>query len=159
MEKKNNSVKNKEIKILLEDIFEIFQKVETKVTNNLENIIKLLEVKNELDFVIKYGIEGFRKKVIESYNTKNIFNPHEWLFKITQKEPLLRFPHRKILEYLSSQYDYEQKRFKEVNYNKIVKECRIGKNKAKEYLKLLSDKGFIKERFDGYRVWYRVNGK
>ena len=54
--------------------------------------------------------------------------------------------HRKILDHLSQQYDLDSKSFKEVNYNKIIKECRIGNNKAKEYLNYLTEKGLIKRK-------------
>ncbi|GAG05028.1 unnamed protein product, partial [marine sediment metagenome] len=64
---------------------------------------------------------------------------------------------KEYLQYLSRQYDLENKSIKEANYNKIVKDCIIGRNKVKEYLKFLTDKGLIKERFDVYRVWYSLD--
>lgn len=70
--------------------------------------------------------------------------------------PAQRFPHRKILEYLAQQYDYGEKAYVEVNMSRIVKECRLGKNRAKEYLDCLESKGLLVKREDGYRVWYRI---
>jgi predicted transcriptional regulator len=60
------------------------------------------------------------------------------------------YPHKKILDFLIEQYDYEKDNFKKVHFSKIVKECRIGKNKAKEYFDFLIKKGLIDTRTDGY---------
>ena len=79
-----------------------------------------------------------------------------WLIQVIQKNPALRFPHRKILDFLSRQYDYEKKEFQEVNQSTLVRECRLGKNMAKEYLRDLEVKGLVKRRSDGYRVWCRI---
>jgi len=68
----------------------------------------------------------------------------------------LRFPHRKILEFLLGQYDFEKKEWREVNFSRIVREARIGKNKAKSYLTLLETKGYVEKREDGYKKWWRV---
>jgi len=46
--------------------------------------------------------------------------------------------------------------FREAHFSKIVKECRLGKNKAREYLDFLVERGYINRRPDGYRVWYGV---
>ncbi|CAB1062171.1 hypothetical protein D1BOALGB6SA_6947 [Olavius sp. associated proteobacterium Delta 1] len=59
----------------------------------------------------------------------------------------------KILNHLAAQYDFNKGIFMEVDFSKLVKECRIGKNKAKDYLDLLVKKGRIESRSDGYRVY------
>ena len=43
------------------------------------------------------------------------------LLKAIRDNPGLRFPHRKILEYLAQQYDYERKDFREIYHSTIVR--------------------------------------
>ena len=143
---------NSQIQKLFEDILVGIQ----YVMEEIKPIKKQLEMNSEYDFIIKYGLEGFREKIIKSNKENLTFNPQTYIMQLIQKEPLLRFPHRKILEFLARQYDYEKKAFKEANFSTIVKECKIGKNKAGEYLKLLGEKNLIRRRDDGYRVWYRL---
>ena len=157
MEKKSSIEILTQLQILIKDLNSEVKRIGKNIAEKIEPIKKYIEGNGEYDKLIKYGIEGYRNSIIKSIETKEVFNPQSWLFNAIKDNQSLRFPHRKILEYLSQKYDYNSKSFKEINYNKIVKECRIGKNKAKEYIKLLIDKGFIKERFDGYRVWYKIN--
>jgi hypothetical protein len=79
------------------------------------------------------------------------------LLIIDDKE--LRHPHIKILNYLSDQFDMQTGKFEEVNFSKIVKECRVGNNKAKGYLDLLVEKGLIKSMSEGHRKNAIISGQ
>ena len=114
-----------------------------------------IEKNIELDYSIKYGLERFKKKLFKTI--KQTINPQACLHQVVQKNPELRFPHRKILDFLSKQYDFEKREFREVNLSTIVRECKLGKNIAGEYLKDLEGKGLVKRRSDGYRVWFRID--
>ena len=126
------------------------------LSEKIRPVLKFIEEREEYDLVIKHGLEGYKERVKRSITTGQRFDPITWIAGILQKEPELRFPHRKILEYLSRQYDYEKKAFKEVNYSTIVRECRLGRNQAKGYFKLLEQKGLLARRTDGYRVWFHA---
>ena len=76
----------------------------------------------------------------------------EKLLSTFRKDPTLRYPNRKILDFLIEQYDYQEGKFREVHFSRIVKECRLGKNKAGEYFEFLVERGYVKRRDDGYRV-------
>lgn len=156
MESEDYAEANSDIQSLFKDILLGIERIERVVTEKIEPVRKQLEQRAEYDLVVKYGLEGFKDKIIKSCNEKTAFDPQAWVIKTIQKDSSLRFPHRKILEYLSRQYDYEKKAFKEANHSAIVKECRIGKNKASKYLKHLEGMGCIEKRHDGYRVWYRI---
>jgi len=106
---------------------------------------------------VKYGLEGLKSRILESENKRRTFDPQSFIIGVVQKNPELRFPHRKILEFLAGQYDYEKKQFKEVMFSTLVKECKLGKNKAGDYLEDLENQGLVKKRSDGYRVWYRIS--
>ena len=147
---------NMPVQSIIQDILTGIQRIEKTISEKLDPVERYIEKKNEYDYVLKYGLEGFRERIIKSSKKNNENDTQEWLIHIIQRNPSLRFPHRKILEYLSKQYDYEKKRFKEVNFSTIVKECRLGKNRAGEYLELLEEKGIVKKRKDGYRVWYKL---
>ncbi len=70
---------------------------------------------------------------------------------------MLQYPHRKILDFLTGEYDPANKRFKESHFSRLVKEARLGKNMAKEYLGLLERKGYIERRTDGYRKYFKIH--
>ena len=151
---KQSQKENAKLKIFLESLF---GRIDKTVSEKLEPIRKLLEERREYDFVVKHGLEGFRNKILKAHNEKLEFHPQAWLLLVLQKNPELRFPHRKILDFLSRQYDYEKKEFQEVNLSAIVRQCRLGKNKAAEYLRDLEEKELLRRREDGYRVWYKVS--
>lgn len=71
-------------------------------------------------------------------------------------DPELRFPHRKILEFLASRYDFTTNAFQEAFFSQIVRGARLGKNRAREYLAVLERKGYIQSRHDGYRLFFRI---
>ena len=74
-------------------------------------------------------------------------------------DPDLRFPHRKLLDFLVGEYDYNKDQFEEVNFSRLVKECKVGKNKAQGYLSVLEQKGFVVRRDDGYRIFFRIRAE
>lgn len=146
IESKNHVATSVQVKTLFEDILAGIKRIEETVSK-----------RNDYDIVIKHGLEGFKSRILESEKKRKTFDPQSFIIGVIQKHPQLRFPHRKILEYLARQYDYEKKHFKEVMFSTIVKECRLGKNKAGEYLKDLDKNGLVKKRSDGYRVWFYLN--
>jgi len=81
-----------------------------------------------------------------------------WLENIRVDQDL-RFPHRKILDFLLGQYDFTTNEFKEAHFSRIVKEARVGKNMANGYLTFLEQKGYIQKREDGYRKFYKIRGE
>lgn len=111
-------------------------------------------IMNELVFLLNHGIEGFKNKILKEADKKEDIK--EKLYSLIQQDKSLRFPHRKIMVCLIENYDYTKKEFKEINFSRLVKEAKIGKNKAREYLELLLEKGLLKQRTDGYRKMYRV---
>ena len=139
---------------LFEQVILTVQRLEHALSDQLEPIRKDAEQRSEMDFVVRHGIEGFRRKIETAYEQQAAFNPQAWVAQIVQKDPSLRFPHRKILEFLARQYDYQEKRFKVVNYSRIVKECRLGRRRAKGYLQELGTKQVISRSTDGCRIFY-----
>ncbi|MDA2934366.1 hypothetical protein MYX82_08480 [Acidobacteria bacterium AH-259-D05] len=76
--------------------------------------------------------------------------------KKCQLDKDLSYPHTKILNALLDQYNFSEHRFKEIHFSRLVREARLGKNKAKGYLSLLEQKGYIEKRNDGYRKFFKV---
>jgi len=58
---------------------------------------------------------------------------------------------------LQDLYKPQHQKYGESYFNEIVKNCKLGKNKAGKYLKLLEEKGLVHKRTDGYRVWYAIS--
>ena len=146
----------------LETVFEALGEVNDKVSR-IENIVSasakdltsLLAFRDRIDLFFSRGIEGVRKQAIEETQAPGKMFYSSLANRINQ-DPVLGLPHWKILQYLSRQFDTSKCQPTEVHFSKIVRECRLGKNKAGEYLKTLADKGFINRRSDGYRVWYSM---
>lgn len=140
----------------LNNISDRIDSIESIIQNNSQLIEKSLNILNEYNFLFSHGINGYREELLKKYNLKEGFNKKEKIYSQIRNDNSLRYPHKKIMEFLIEQYDYGKDRFKEVHFSKIVKECRIGKNKAKEYLDFLIKKGFIESSTDGYRRFYWI---
>lgn len=141
---------------LMQDTTLRLKRIEDAILELSDQFTKHLEKNKDQDCLLNYGVVDFREKIVKSCKEQEAYNPLNWLLQVIRNNPDLRFPHRKILEYLSQQYDYGKKQFQEVNHSTIVRGCKLGKNKAKHYLNDLAVKGLIARREDGYRVWYKI---
>ncbi len=131
---------------MLKKLEDVEQGIHLKL-NQLEDRLKSGE---ELFQLVQDGLKAHKKRTTESQQVTQL---HERI----RHDKDLRFPHRKIAEFLTNQYDYHHKHFKEVHFNKLVAQTKIGKNKAGEYLDVLSKKGYIQKRTDGYRNFYKMH--
>ena len=111
---------------------------------------------NAYQTLLDKGMDGLKKRILEE--NKLMLSKRKILFLRTDQMKQLRQPHRKIIDYLANQYDHTNRSQKEVHYSKLVKDCKIGKNKANDYLKFLTDNGLVSRRNDGYRVWLKYTG-
>lgn len=123
--------------------------METMLKENSAMLSEALSMGRDQYLLFTAGIHGYRDRIISDYKARC---PNPLPFDKT-----LGHPHKKILEYLSDKFDHPSGKFNEVNFSKIVKECRLGKNMAKGYLDTLVEKGYLCRRDDGYRVWYCVD--
>ncbi len=82
--------------------------------------------------------------------------PHR-LLSVFATDPDLGIPHRKILEYLLRQFDYDAQCFSCVATTKLAKCARVGSGRLLQYMELLVRKGYVVQGSDGYRVTYKIN--
>lgn len=115
--------------------------------------LEILRCQNQ---IAMHGIEGLKVRPDQEKRTTAADEFRAALYEKIRNDLELRHPHMKIIHYLAGQYNYQEGSFLEVHYSRLVKECRIGKNKASEYLGLLIDKGLIETRSDGYRRFYMI---
>jgi len=137
-------------------LFEKMTNVENLMMKTTKMLRESLSTGKEHHLLIRHGIEGYRDRIIREFKLRENTYPKEKLYALVRQDKSLRYPHRKILSFLIEQYDYTEKRFCEVHFSRIVKECRIGKNNARQYFEFLLDKGLIETRSDGYRRFYWV---
>jgi len=140
-------------------LFHLFDKIssiENIIQENAELLKKSIRKGEEGHFFINHGIEGYKEKILNELKVSEKSNIKEKLLSTFCNDTTLRYPHRKILDFLIEQYDYQKGKFREIHFSRIVKECRLGKNKAKEYLEFLLKKGLIEYRTDGYRKFYKI---
>jgi len=125
--------------------------------NVIENILtETNEMLKEQHFITCNGINWLKSKIFKEYNIDEASRIKNQVLTKINADTELRYPHRKILAFLLNQFDFQNCKFKEVHFSKIVKECRLGKNKSKGYLEFLVGKGYLKQRSDGYRVWFMI---
>ena len=140
---------------------EILQRV-IGIENTLAEGLKQIEEK------INLGQEGFQfiNDGLKAYKERNLkklqisisdASTMELSAKI-RADKELKFPHRKILDFLLGQFDFNTSKFKEIHYSKLIRECHIGTNFASTYFSLLEKKGYIQVRDDGYRKFFKIRG-
>lgn len=123
--------------------------------------IEYVEFRSRLIRIEKRLTDGFRR--LEGYSFQRYgvtLSAHDkmlsqWSARI-RADKTLRFPHRKILDFLLGEYDSAKDEFNEIHFSRLVKASRVGKNMAKGYLAVLESKGYIDRRTDGYRVFYAL---
>lgn len=140
----------------LGDLFNKINSIELLVHKSTEMLKETLTISKQHQFLIANGINGYKQKIIRDFKIKEKSTPKEALYQKIRHDMSLRHPHRKILHFLIKQFDYQAGVFREAFFSQIVKECRLGKNKAGEYLDFLVARGYLRKREDGYRVWYSV---
>lgn len=125
---------------------------------NQQDILDSIVASNiQHQYLLNHGIEGFKDMILKNFQKQSKENTINRLHAIFMHDKDLTHPHKKVLSFLLDKYDYEKNIFGKVFFSKIVKHCRLGKNKAKEYLVFLIEKGYVQKHDDGYRVWYFIS--
>lgn len=147
-----------ETKNLNSKILERFDKLEQVVTDSLQELEDKLNMGEETFLLFNNGLKAYKERHL--YDVK-VSDSNIVLNKLSEKfrnDKELRYPHRKILEFLLSQYDFDKSEFNEVYFSQLVKEAHLGKNMADSYLSLLKQKSYIQKRTDGYRTYFKIMG-
>lgn len=136
-----------------ERILERLDQLERSLVDNLQILESRLAAAEPAMRLFDDGLNAYRTRLLHENRLGRI--RQELLARISV-DGELGFPHRKILDFLVGEYDYSRDEFKEVNFSRLVRECRIAKNRAQGYLSLLEHKGFVVRRDDGYRMFFRI---
>ena len=132
------------------ELLERIRKIENSLTRGLDKVEEKLS--KGIFEIFNDGLKTYKEGLLKESNaSKRIL----WLERIRADKDL-RFPHRKILDFLLDQYDFTRNEFKEVQFSVLVNGSRIGKNMANEYLSLLEQKKYIQKRSDGYRKFFKI---
>ena len=129
-------------------------RIEKKILEIQDLLERELELQQERNIIFKYGLEGIKEHFKGQLSKHKIDASHK-LFEVYRNDTRLRYPHEKILKVLISKYDGHVFGF--INFNSLVKEAKIGKNKASEYLATLEDLGYILIRRVGKKHLYKIN--
>ena len=135
------------------DMADRLASIDNRLTQGLELLQSLVSASAGLHLV-NDALNAYKDQCFKEADAQKTIQD-TWIRKISADNELT-FPHRKILEFLLNQYDYQTQQFKEVHYSKLVRDARLGKNKAKAYLDFLTAKNYIEKRNDGYRVLYKL---
>jgi len=146
MEKKENENK----------VLEKLGEIEVSLTTKFKNLEELIAPGKETFEFFRKGLASYKEQSIKEKVCEEKIPDFHKLHERTRQDRELRFPHRKIIELLAGAYDYQKGKFQELHFSKLVKDAKLGKNKAKEYLTFLIQKNYIEERTDGYRNFYRI---
>jgi len=141
-----------------EKIFLKINKIEETLNQRFNQIEERLSLGQDTFLLIRDGLQAYKDRWAQDFQGAATNLSMHKLYEKIRNDKDLRFPHRKILDCLLGQFDFSTKDFKELNFSRLVKEARVGKNMAGSYLRLLEEKGYISVRDDGYRKWVRVKG-
>ena len=134
---------------------EILEGIE-RIEDSIGGIEKTVATGQEVLELFNQGLRLYKENLLKKAGiSKRNKHLYEWSEKI-RNDGDLRYPHRKILDFLSGQWDLSKNQFKEVHFSKIVKEAHVGKSKTNSYLSLLERKGYIQKRDDGYRRFFKI---
>ena len=124
------------------------------LNEKLDRIAGLLEPADETFAFFRDGLFDYKERQFKHLKVSQA--PLATWFTLIQQDNDLRWPHRKLLDVLLRNYDYQSGQFIEVQFSGLVREARVGKNAAKSYLSFLMEKRYIIMRHDGYRKFYRM---
>jgi hypothetical protein len=137
-----------------------FEKTVLKTMENMMHRLKSIEEKlhwgEDTFHFFRDGLGAYRERFLKDTPVSQINSPISNLHNKLLHDKELRFPHRKIIEFLLQQYDFKTNNFEEVCFSDLVKGARIGKNMTNDYLALLEYKGYIQKRSDGYRKFFKI---
>ncbi len=125
------------------------------IRSGLDRIEGQIAAGSTLFEVFNGGLEAYRRKDVAHF--RHATAQQMWHIR-SQADPDLLFPHRKILECLLRQYDDMTDQFGELHFSALVRQARVSKSRAARYLAALEEKGYVRRRDDGYRVFYRIIG-
>jgi len=138
------------------DIFERVNQLEQVLLNRINRLEELISVGKEGFEFINGGLKVCRDAMLKESQINAPDGPIAIWNKRIQKDKDLRYPHKKIMEALLEQYDYQQSQFKKTHFSQLVKDAKIGKNKANEYLQMLKNKGYVEQEKTPYRTFFRL---
>lgn len=129
-------------------------RIEKKILEIEELLRKEFELQDERNIIMRHGLQGLIEHLKDQISKHKIDVRHK-LFELYRNDTKLRYPHEKILKVLISKYDGHVFGF--MNFSNLVKEAKLGKNKASEYLATLEDLGYIQTRRVGKKHLYKIN--
>lgn len=102
------------------------------------------------------GLRAYKDRLLKEAHVSDSYITLRQLTERIRTDKELRFPHKKILDFLLGEFDPLKSEFREVHFLKLAREARIGKNMASGYLSLLEEKGYVSKRHDGYRKFFKI---
>lgn len=141
------------------EILERVRRMERAFVEGLRRVEENLRLSQESFRFIDDGLKAYRERILDEIGASARGSSMAAIAALAEQIRLdreLRFPHRKLLDILLSAFDFRRNEFGEIHFSKLVRDARVGKNMAKEYLTLLESKGYLQYRSDGYRTLYKL---
>jgi len=145
-------------KVLNNEILQRVIGIENSLTQGLKQIEEKINLGQQGFQFFNDGLQAYKKRCLKNLQISITGVSTMELSAMIRSDKELKFPHRKILDFLLGQFDFNTSKFKEVHYSKLVRECHIGTNLANTYFSLLEKKGYIEVRDDGYRKFFKIMG-
>ncbi len=99
---------------------EILEGIE-RIEDSIGGIEKKLTTGQEIHELFNQGLRVYKENLLKKARISQRNNLlYQWSEKIRNDRDL-NYPHRKILDFLSGQWDFAKNQFKEVHFSKIVK--------------------------------------
>lgn len=130
--------------------------IESANREGFARITSALENDRDAVRLISDGLKAHRDRYFANTPLPFLSNEH---LRLLWTDKSIRWPHRRILEFLARQWCFNKREFKEVHQNEIVRQANIARSTIKNHLTVLLEKGLIERREDHGRIFYRINGE
>lgn len=130
--------------------------IESINREGFRQLAQALEQDREAVRLISDGLRAHRERHFENTPIPALSND---LLRLFWTDKSIKWPHRRILDFLAQQWCFTKHEFKEVHQNEIVKQANISRSMIKQHLTHLLDRGLIERREGHGRIFYRINGE
>ena len=139
------------------EIAENLEKLNCLIEEKITGLEKQLENGSATFQLFNDGLKSYKDRILkEAKGTSELSLILSGIRQKVWNDSELSYSHRRLMECLLNKFDFVTGKFQEVQFSKLVKECKIGKQTARICLELLERKGLIGIRSDGYRKYFWV---
>ena len=154
--RKGFSLANKAMKTSHNLILTQSKAIRSENRDGFQKLFDAIEADREAVRLISDGLKAHRDRHFEKTPLPALSNE---LLRLFWTDKSIKWPHRRILNFLARQWCFTRREFKEVHQNQIVRDAQVSRSMIKRHLSELVNKGLIERREAHGRILYRISGE